>query len=189
MTLHHDRIQTLAPILRPKVEAFLERTAKAGYRILVVRAWENTEAQWLKYQQGREFDRATGEWEVTDGFKVVTNARPDQSGHTLIDADGRPASMAIDIIPVDHDGRPLWGLPGETAAQLDARWQKATGRSMETAWGHLYQIGGKCGLDAYGDAWGAVLAWDRGHLEEPAYKLILQALGLTWPSRTDPAAV
>lgn len=189
MNLHHDRIQTTAMILRPKAEAFLERTAKAGYRILVVRAWESTDAQWLKYQQGRELDRATGTWEPSEPNRIITYALPGQSGHNLIDQEGHPASTAIDIIPVDPDGTPLWGLPGETAEQFEARWQKATGRSQETAWAHLYQIGGKCGLDAYGDDWGAVLKKDRGHFEEPAYGLILKALQLRQPAWAMPAGI
>ena len=190
MNLHHDRIQLLAPMLQPKVEAFLDRSQKAGYQILVVRTWESADAQWLKYQQGRELDRATGEWDITDGAKVVTNARPDQSGHTLVDLlTGAPASMAIDIIPLDLHGQPLWGLPNETAKQLDARWQQATGRSKQAGWGQLYQISSKCGLDAYGDDWGAVLKWDEGHLEEPAYKLIVKELGLMWPAWPGSAAV
>ena len=186
MNLHHDRLQLLAPMLRPKADAFLERCQKAGYQILVVRTWESAASQWLKYQQGREIDRATGQWEVVEGGKVVTNARPDQCGHTLVTLDGQPAAMALDIIPLDLNGQPLWGLPRETAQQLDARWQAATGRSKDTGWAQLYQFSGKCGLDAYGDDWGAVLKWDEGHLEEPAYKLCLQALGLKWPGADSP---
>lgn len=182
MNLHHDRIKLLAPMLQPKAEAFLELSRKAGYRILVVRTWESAEAQWLKFQQGREIDRATGEWEVSDKGKVVTNARPDQTSHTLVTLDGQPASMGIDIIPLDITGTPLWGLPGETAQSLDARWRAATGRSKDAGWAHLYQLAGKCGLDAYGDDWGAVLKWDEGHMEEPAYRLCIKALGLKWPS-------
>lgn len=187
MGLHHERIQTAAPILQPKLAAFLDRTEKAGYQVLVVRCWDSTQAQWLKFQQGRELDRATGVWEVTEPAKVITNALPGQSAHNLVDQAGRPASMAIDIIPLDRQGRPLWGLPGESDAQLELRWQQATGRAQAVAWDDLYRIAGRCGLDAYGDAWGAFMPSDKGHFEEPAYKLIVPVLGLSQPTWTMPA--
>lgn len=189
LNLHHDRIQTAASILRPKAHDFLDRATKAGYRILVVRTWERTQAQWLKFQQGRKLDRATGTWEVTDPAKVVTNALPGQTAHNVIDQGGKPAAMGLDIIPIDLQDQPLWGLPDESVVQLEQRWGQATGRTEQLAWADLYRMASKAGLDAYGDEWGAVWTRDKGHLEEPAWELILPALELRQPTWVLPSGV
>lgn len=185
--LYHERITQTHPIVQAKARDFLARATAAGYRIMVVRGWDSTEAQWLKFQQGREMDRTDGTWRVVDPQKVVTDALPGQSGHNLIfEATREPGSTAIDIVPLDRQERPLWELPGESEAQLEIRWNQAVGRSVAAGWADLYRLASKSGLDAYGDDWGAVMKKDRGHLEEPAYRLILKELGLVQPVWTLP---
>lgn len=71
--------------------------------------------------------------------------------------------MALDVIPLWTDGTPDW--------EVDDRF-----------WDSLYELAWKMGLDPLGDPIGSYLAGDKGHLEEPAWKLKLEGLGLIQPT-------
>ena len=114
------------------------------------------------YQNGREYDRAEGAWRVVNVNEVVTKALPGRSSHNVVDAVGRPASLAIDVIPLGENGEAMWDYPDD-------------------AWKALYAIAKQEGLDPYGDKEGAYLPRDKGHVEIPGGLLAAEALGLVVP--------
>lgn len=157
------KIALLHPILRLPVTRLLERAAQAGYPLLLVHTYRDPAEQLRLFQQGRSFDREQGIWVVTDQARVVTKAQPGQSAHeTLLLADGSPAALGIDVVPIDKQRKPIWDTP-------------------DHVWKAIYTIMGDCGLDPYGDEWGAYLKEDKGHAEEPGWKLKLEALGCRMP--------
>lgn len=168
MNLKLSRIDQAALVIRAPLREFHVRAARAGILLFVVFVWRSPAQQWALYQQGRVLNRETEEWEPVDPVKrtgIVTDARPWEAPHCVMTLDGQPAAMATDFVPVDQQtGQLLWNTP-------DAVWQR------------LYEIAAKCGLDPMGDRWGEYLAWDKGHVAEPGWRLKLEGLGLTLPAR------
>lgn len=178
--LHHERVRTCHPLVAAKAYHFLDLASSAGHTLLIVRAWSSVAEQMGIYQIGRTQDVATGDWKETGS--VRTKAKPGLSAHNVMTKDHHPASMAFDVIALDQTGHPLWQVVNETPEQNDVRWLRTYGRRSEAVWTDLYKLMAKCGLDAYGDTWGASLAWDKGHCEEPAWKLTLDPLNLMMPT-------
>jgi len=162
MVFHLERLERAHPLHRARVNEFLLQAGRAGVSLLIVRVYATPAEQLDKWRQGRVFNKATGFWEIMDLKLVVTRASPGTSAHEIVGVDSVPAALATDIIPVDGAGKPQWNTPDEV-------WKK------------LYKIAERVGLDAYGDPFGRYLGWDRGHFEEPAYHVILDALGLRMP--------
>lgn len=62
--------------------------------------------------------------------------------------------LAFDCVPLCQDGKTAWwGAP-------------------ENIWEFLYSMGASCGLDPLGDKYGEYLPWDKGHMQEPGWKLV-----------------
>ncbi len=159
-----ERLDGLAPVIRqPALELIQRCQRKLGRTLLVVSGWRSIHEQMLNYQKGRMFVRETGEWEIADKTLVVTNSKPGLSAHNVITLAGAPASMALDVIPLLPNGQAEWDV------DLDF-------------WDKLYEISWKVGLDPLGDVIGSYLAGDRGHFEEPAWKLKLDGLNLMLPA-------
>ncbi len=152
--LHEPVMELLA-----KCESQLHRT------LMVVYGWRSIQEQMLIYQKGRELNRETGLWEIVNAGQVVTKALPGTSAHNVITAKGDRASMALDVIPLLGDGSADWNVDDDF-------------------FDRLYELCWKVGLDPYGDAVGAYLKSDKGHLEEPCWRLKLSGLGLVLPSAT-----
>lgn len=170
MNQHLDRLADLAPVLRRPAAEFIRRTqVKMGVVLLVVFTYRSVSKQWELYQQGRTFSRELGDWVVTEPDKVVTNAKPGSTAHNVITLAGEPASLALDVIPLDVQGQAVW-------------------RTSDTVWSRIYEIAADCGLDPYGDQWGAYLKSDKGHFEEPGWKWKLEGLGLVLPQPGLPVA-
>jgi hypothetical protein len=130
---------------------------------MVVNGYRSLDEQALIYQKGRTLNRTTGIWEITDAAQVVTRAKPGTSAHNIVRVTtGAPASMALDVIPLNEDGTPDWDVGPDF-------------------WDDLYEISWKVGLDPLGDPIGSYLAGDNGHFEEPCWKLKIDALGLMFP--------
>lgn len=164
MNPHLERLDGVAPLLHAPVRRLLELSElKLHRKLMIVTGYRSLEEQLLKYSQGRTVNRETGDWEVTNAKEVVTNATPGRSAHNVVTRAGRPASLAVDLCPVTPSGVLDW-TPG--AAFWEALWELAH----------------ECGLDPLGDRIGAYLKGDDGHFEEPAWKLKMEALGLTLPS-------
>lgn len=164
MNQHLERLDLLAPLLREPARALIAAVDKKLMRtLLVVYTFRSLDEQALLYQQGRTLNRETGLWEVSEPAKVVTKALPGTSAHNVVQADGSPAAMALDVIPLRLDGTPDWGVG-------DVFWQP------------FYALSWQHGFDPLGDPIGAYLKYDRAHIEEPNWKAKLSGLGYKQPT-------
>lgn len=158
-----DKLDLLAPFLREPALAYIQAVqSKCHVTLAVIFTWRSVQEQTLIYQKGRSYDPAQGIWVVTDEKATVTNAKPGLSAHNVIDPVGKPAAVALDVMPLHKDGTINW-------IATPAFWQP------------LYDLAWKFGFDPLGDSIGAYLAGDWGHLEEPAWKRKLNGLGLVQP--------
>jgi len=163
MNQHLDRLDGCAPVIRQPVLKLIELCeAKLARKLMIVSGWRSVQEQMLLYQKGRAMNRETGEWEIADAGLVVTRAKPGTTAHNVVTEKGERASCAVDLIPLHPDGAIDW-TPGEKF------------------WDRLYELSWKCGLDPLGDPIGAMLAGDKGHFEEPAFRLKMSAMGLVFP--------
>lgn len=171
MNQHLERLDGLAPVIRqPALELIQRCQRKLGRTLLVVSGWRSMQEQTLHYQKGRVFVRETGEWEIADQSAMVTKSKPGLSAHNVITRTGERASLALDVIPLLANGQPDWNV--------DLQF-----------WDALYELAWRVGLDPLGDAVGNYLPGDRGHFEEPGFRLKMDGLGLMLPGALVPAAV
>ncbi len=164
MNLHHERLDSVSPVIRGAVLRLCDLSEiKLKRPLLIVHGWRSMAQQVELYQQGRAINRESGDWEIVDAKAVVTRAKPGLSAHNVVTRlDGKPAAMGVDVIPVTPTGQPDWEV-------------------CDAFWDDLYELAWKCGLDPLGDPIGAYLAGDKGHFEEPAWRLKLGGLGLVLP--------
>lgn len=142
----------LVPWFRVKVEGFIEEARIVGIPLIVTRTVTDDVTQQAIWTIGRA--ALTPEQEArlraeglmpADLTRVKTNARfAHETPHGL--------KLAFDCVPKDSFGRPWWNAP-------DAVWKR------------LYQAAEKCGLDALGDPWGEFLSFDKGHFQEPGWRV------------------
>jgi len=164
MNQHLERLEGLAPIIRTAAHRLIEQAeTKLKQRLLVVHTWRSMASQLALYAEGRQYDRASGEWVVVQPSAVRTKAKPGTSAHNVITRLGDRAALALDVIPLDDEGQPNWTIP-------------------DRFWDDLYDLAWRVGLDPLGDPIGSYLAGDKGHFEEPAWSLKLDGLGLILPS-------
>lgn len=155
-----ERLDQVATFLQvPARELIAAVETRLGRKLMVVFAYRGMKIQMDLFRQGRE-ETSPGIWRVVDDKKVVTKARV--GAHNVITQAGAPASVAIDVIPLKADGMAEWDIG-------------------KTFWSELYDLSWDYGLDPLGDAVGAFLEFDKGHLEEPGWKLKLDGLGLLLP--------
>jgi peptidoglycan L-alanyl-D-glutamate endopeptidase CwlK len=83
----------LLPVVRKKVEEFLEYCRQEGIDVLVTSTYRDAESQNELYAQGR-----------TKPGRIVTNAKAGQSWHNW--------RCAVDVVPL-RNGKPVWGTTGE----------------------------------------------------------------------------
>lgn len=159
-----DRVNGCHPLIQQPVLRLVELCEqKLKRRLLLVWGFRSVQEQLLIYQKGRTFDRENAVWVVTDKEAVVTNSLPGLSAHNVVTVEGKPAAMGVDVIPFDSAGRPDWNVRDEF-------------------WDALYELAWKVGLDPLGDPTGSYLAADKGHFEEPAWKLKLDGLQCYQPT-------
>lgn len=159
-----DRIEQCHPIIQQPVLRLVERCEQKLHKTLfLVHGFRSVLEQLLIYQKGRTFDRENAVWVVTDQKAVATNAMPGLSAHNVVTVAGKPASMAVDVIPFDASGQLDWDVD-------------------EQFWDDLYELAWKVGLDPLGDPMGSYLKGDCGHFEEPCWKLKLDGLGCYQPT-------
>jgi peptidoglycan LD-endopeptidase CwlK len=111
-------LDDLDPSLRPVAADFLKRASDAGIDVLVTCTFRNDAAQAGLYAKGR-----------TVAGRISTNAAPGMSKHNKKDAQGNPAALAFDVVPM-RNGKPVWGVVG----------------SDGLLWRRLGDIGLICGL-------------------------------------------
>jgi hypothetical protein len=169
MDQHLERLISVHPIVAVPVREILARVEKTlGMKLLIVRGGESIEKQMEKFRKGRAIDPETKKLVVVNKKFVVTNAAPGKTAHNVEDIDRNLRAMAVDLVPLDDQGM--------------ARW-----KMLRKEWEPVWEIVADCGLDPLGDEWGAHLAYDLGHVEEPGWKLKLDVLALRLP--TIPAAM
>ena len=152
-----SRLKQLAPAIQTAATELILRCERdLKYKLLVVRTWSSHAEQMELYKKGRML-APDGRWIVENEKLIVTKSLPGQSAHNVVTAGTSfPAAMAVDLIPLNTDGTALWGIG-------DDFWDK------------LYKLSWRCGLDPLGDEVGAFLPFDKGHFEEPAWKLKLES--------------
>ena len=153
----HSMLRTPARRMIQMCEEKLKRT------LLVVHCWRSVASQLAIYQEGRTYNRESGEWDVTNPQGIKTNAKPGQSAHNIVTRIGDPAALALDVIPFHEDGSIDWN-------------------PLEAFCEDLYDLAWKCGLDPLGDPIGAYLKADRLHFEEPGWKYKIDGLALVMPT-------
>ena len=111
------RLEDLHPRLQPLARELLSRARAAGIPILIYCTYRNNDEQLELYKQGRE-----------KPGKIVTRAKPGQSPHNAMDAEGKPAALSFDTVPL-KDGKAVW--------DDEALWNNlgAVGRSVGLDWG------------------------------------------------------
>jgi len=99
----------------------------------------------------RSFDEQDVLWEQGRGApgRIVTNAKGGETPHNF--------GLAFDVVPLTPEKKPWWDAP-------------------PPIWARLYKLAEKVGLDALGDRWGEFLSWDKGHFQEPGWKLVASAI-------------
>lgn len=110
----------LDPRMRDLTRAFLDRCVDQGLDLLVTCTYRSPEEQRELYRIGRDLPG-----------KKVTWAQPGESLHNAEDADGHPASRAVDVVPL-RLGKPVWGTKGDDLVL----WQRvgAIGKSVGLEW-------------------------------------------------------
>lgn len=162
MNLHLEKLNQAAPTCLLLFQTFHAKAMSLGIPLLVVRCWSSLIDQEAKYQQGRTYFPEKKEWVETDPSKIITRAKPGRSAHNVVTKAGKPAGVAVDVIPVDVRGNPIWDTPMST-------------------WQTLYDIAWSIGLDPLGDKKGRYLKGDLGHFELPNFEEKLNDLGLKQP--------
>ncbi len=135
---------------------------KLARKLLVTYGFRSVQEQMFLYQKGRTYNRESQVWEVTDVKAVVSKAKPGLSAHNVVTTAGKPASMAVDVIPLRADGAADWAVD-------------------DNFWDALYELAWEVGLDPLGDPTGSYLDGDKGHFEEPGWKLKLAGLDCYQP--------
>lgn len=158
------RVEECHPIIHASVYRLVEWCEqKLKRKLLITHGFRSVQEQMLIYQKGRTYNRESQIWEVSNKAEVVSNSKPGLSAHNVVTMAGKPASMAVDVIPLRDDGAADWTVD-------------------DAFWDDLYELAWKVGLDPLGDPTGSYLAGDKGHFEEPVWKLKLAALGCYQPA-------
>jgi len=66
--------------------------------------------------------------------------------------------LAFDCVPFAEGGLVAW-------------WE-----APDKVWSYLYSMAAACGLDPLGDIYGEYLPWDKGHFQEPGWRLVKDLL-------------
>lgn len=91
-------IAELAVPLQLLTRKFIAECATRGIDLLVTCTYRSDEEQDALYAQGR-----------TKPGRIVTNAKAGTSNHNKVSAHGKPASTAIDVVPL-RLGKPVWDV-------------------------------------------------------------------------------
>ena len=97
-------LDDLSEAVRPMAKELLLRCNQLGIELLVTTTYRDNIAQANLYAQGR-----------TRWGPILTNAKPGQSAHNKVDTAGKPASTALDVVPM-IEGKPVWRTVGKSGA-------------------------------------------------------------------------
>ena len=118
----------LHPDLYPLATHFLALCKARGLDLVVTCTYRSNDEQAALYAQGRG-----------SPGPIVTHAKPGQSKHNLVDAAGKPAAEAFDVVPI-LNGKPIWEDPRDP----DSDW------SNDWGWRVVGEVAEEVGLDWYG---------------------------------------
>lgn len=120
---------------------------KNGIQILITCTYRDSEAQAHCYAQGRTEAqlRAVGIMLPPRKGGIITRALPGQSAHNRLDANGKAAADAVDIVPL-RLGKAVWGLKGNG---LDEDQSDDMTDDLE-AWHRIAECGVHAGFQWYG---------------------------------------
>lgn len=110
-------INDLHPRLRGIFVRFNDAMIKAGIDFIVTCTFRNAVDQRAAFDQGR-----------TKPGRIVTNALPGQSKHNHVDNTGKPASLAFDIVIMEHGkpdwdiNNPKWKIAGRLGKSVGLEW-------------------------------------------------------------------
>lgn len=111
------KLTDLDPRMALLTKELTAECAKVGIDLLVTCTYRSNDEQAAAYAQGR-----------TAPGPIVTNAKPGTSKHNVVNAAGKPASRAIDVVPLRHskpvwDGKdPVWAVVGAIGHRLGLEW-------------------------------------------------------------------
>lgn len=139
--------ESLKPDMQEPVRLFLERLKEANIPVVIVETLRTQETQKCYYMQGREplatvnaARKNAGLWPITEDENKRTVTNTLQSRHM--------SGLAVDICPLDANGKCWWNAP-------------------QHLWEQIGAIGEECGLDwcagGSGATWGK--GWDNPHFE------------------------
>lgn len=134
-------LDALSPAMRRLCEVFLANCGQDrwlltnGIAVLVTCTHRTNAEQDALYAQGR-----------TRPGRIVTRAKGGQSKHNARNVMLRPASEAMDIVPLRH-GKPVWGTTGNG---IDDDPSDDMRDDLEV-WQRIGAIGKAAGLKWYGD--------------------------------------
>ncbi len=144
-------IEDLKPWFQPKVRAFLGRCQNEGQAVRLVRTLTTDDIQAALFAIGRsELTAAQAVLLRNEGLYPDDLTRVRTRAQTAQDT-AHGVGLAFDLVPL------LEGKP----------WDHAPSK----IWQALYHIAEGCGLDAMGDGWGEFLASDKGHFQEPGWRI------------------
>ena len=151
------KLDDLASFFQPKIAAFLTASQAAGYPLKLTRTLTDQATQAALYAVGRrpltapEADRLR-----TEGLFPASQATPVTNAADARSTPHGPLwegkALAIDVVPLTPAGAAWWGAPNQV-------------------WQLLYTLAERYGLDALGDPWGQFVSWDKGHFQEPGWKV------------------
>ncbi len=95
------KLEDLHPDLIPKAKDFKRICLSLGIDVIITCTYRDEECQTELYKQGR-----------TKPGKIVTRAQAGESAHNSLGADGKPAAMAFDFVPL-RNGKLVWGTAGD----------------------------------------------------------------------------
>ena len=110
-------LKDLHPDIREKAEKFLHICSKMGINLLITCTYRSNSEQADLYAKGR-----------TAPGKIVTYALPGESNHNFVDASGKPAAKAFDVVPlvagkpVWNASDPVWKVIGGIGTSLGLKW-------------------------------------------------------------------
>lgn len=146
-------MQRAARFVLAEAQRILDERDPGMYRIHITSTWRSPDTQRKLFEQGRKFDATTKTWVKDPSAKlpIVTNARPGQSPHEIVAADGvTPAALAFDSTiflcetgAILRNGHLAWSIIPFVAHIAPEDLESGAFFSAVSDWPHLQAAGWK----------------------------------------------
>lgn len=176
MDARTEKLMELEPVMRPviagtieTVEALLDTNFPGRFRAIIFEAAREPARQWALYRRGRRYDKAKRKWVVVDRSRIFTNATPDSSAHCVQTPDGKPASMAADIVIL---------LRTKSTWRGETRYSGAWLWDQHPAWSFVPAAAASCGYEEIdiGAAFKSIRGGDWPHIQRANWRRHREAL-------------